>query len=155
RFNRESANYFNASCGPTIFRGDLLPRIYGGNAFVCEPLTNLVHRRVLEPFGCTFSARRVEVEQEFLASSDPAFRPVNTTTGPDAALYVVYMYRERVEPPDFVPANIRATVEFRRWHDRGRIWRVRSAGRESVGRILERRPSLSRSGTRELVNLLD
>src|SRR5262249_26109917 len=33
--------------------------------------------------------------------------------------------------------------------------RVRSAGRESVGRILERRPSLSRSGTRELVNLLD
>ena len=60
RFNRESVAYFNASCGPIIERGDLLPAAYRGNAFVCEPLTNLVHRRVLEPAGVTFIARRVE-----------------------------------------------------------------------------------------------
>src|SRR5262249_8785800 len=77
RFNRESVAYFNASCGPAIDRGDLLPATYRGNAFVCEPLTNLVHRRVLEPAGVTFRARRIEPGREFLASSDPAFRPVN------------------------------------------------------------------------------
>ena len=60
RFNRESVAFFNASCGPMIERGDWLPAAYHGNAFVCEPLTNLVHRRVLEPAGVTFVARRVE-----------------------------------------------------------------------------------------------
>ena len=83
RFNRESVAFFNASCGPIIERGGLLPAAYHGNAFVCEPLTNLVHRRVLEPSGVTFIARRVEQGREFLASSDPAFRPVNLATGPD------------------------------------------------------------------------
>ena len=59
RFNRESVAFFNASCGPMIERGGLLPAAYHGNAFVCEPLSNLVHRRVLEPDGVTFVARRV------------------------------------------------------------------------------------------------
>ena len=73
------------------------------NVFVCEPLSNLVHRRVLEPDGVTFVARRVEQGKEFLASSDPAFRPVNLATGPDGALYIVDMYRELVERPWFAP----------------------------------------------------
>src|SRR5262249_56698170 len=72
RFNRESVAFFNASCGPVIERGGLLPAAYRGNAFVCEPLTNLVHRRALEPDALTFVARRVEEGREFLASSDPA-----------------------------------------------------------------------------------
>ena len=38
RFNRESVAFFNASCGPTIECGNLLPAAYHGNAFVCEPL---------------------------------------------------------------------------------------------------------------------
>ncbi len=118
RFNRESVAFFNASCGPTIERGDLLPAAYHGNAFVCEPLTNLVHRRVLEPAGVTFVARRVEQGREFLASSDPAFRPVNLTTGPDGALYIVGHVpragrtssicprRQRAEPSTFAAGTI-------------------------------------------------
>jgi putative membrane-bound dehydrogenase-like protein len=152
RFNRESVAYFNASCGPTIERGDWLPAAYHGNAFVCEPLSNLVHRRVLEPAGVTFIARRVESGREFLASSDPAFRPVNLATGPDGALTIVDMYRELVEHPEFVPESARGTVDFRRWHDRGRIWRVRpkSTSAAAVGR----RPNLSQAGAPELVALL-
>jgi putative membrane-bound dehydrogenase-like protein len=150
RFNRESVAFFNASCGPLIERGDVLPAVYHGNAFVCEPLSNLVHRRVLEPDGVTFIGRRVEQKREFLASSDPAFRPVNLASGPDGALYVVDMYRELVEHPAFVPERARGAVDFRRWHDRGRIWRVRpkdvSAGRE--------RPRLSQLGLRAIVGLL-
>jgi len=152
RFNRESVAYFNASCGPVIERGDWLPASYRGNAFVCEPLTNLVHRRVLEPAGVSFIARRVESGREFLASSDPAFRPVNLATGPDGALTIVDMYRELVEHPQFVPESARGTVDFRRWHDRGRLWRVRpkSAAPEPRGR----RPNLSQASVPELVSLL-
>ena len=142
---------FNASCGPLIERGGLLPAAYHGNAFVCEPLTNLVHRRVLEPAGVTFVARRVEQGREFLASTDPAFRPVNLANGPDGALYVVDMYRELVEHPQFVPESARGTVDFRRWHDRGRIWRIRPKSATDAGR---RRPNLRRADDRTLVALL-
>ncbi len=151
RFNRESVAYFNASCGPTIERGDLLPAVYHGNAFVCEPLTNLVHRRVLEPTGVTFVARRVEDGREFLASSDPAFRPVNLATGPDGALYVVDMYRELVEHPQFVPESARDSVDFRRWHDRGRIWRIRP---KAMPHDRVHRPELSKADLAKLVGLL-
>jgi putative membrane-bound dehydrogenase-like protein len=155
RFNRESVDYFNATCGPTIFRGDWLPQDLRGHAFVCEPLTNLVHHRSLEPVGCTFRARRVESGREFLASVDPAFRPVNLTTGPDGALYIVDMYREMVEHPDFVPADLRAGVEFRRWHDMGRIWRVRSKDTPPGVRPGDRRPRLESASSEKLVELLD
>jgi glucose/arabinose dehydrogenase len=94
RFNRESVAFCNASCGPAIERGGLLPDAYHGNKCVCEHLSNLVHRRVVVADGGTFIARRVEQGREFLASTDPAFRPVNLATGPDGALYVVDMYRE-------------------------------------------------------------
>jgi putative membrane-bound dehydrogenase-like protein len=151
RFNRESVAYFNASCGPIVYRGDLLPAKYQGNAFVCEPLTNLVHRRVLEPAGVTFIARRVEAGREFLASSDPAFRPVNLATGPDGALYVVDMYRELVEHPQFVPESARTSVDFRRWHDRGRIWRIRP---KATKELRSQQPEMSKVGIAELVNSL-
>src|SRR5262249_37877760 len=151
RFNRESVAFFNASCGPLIERGGLVPAAYHGNAFVCEPLSNLVHRRVLEPSGVTFLARRVEQGREFLASSDPAFRPVNLATGPDGALYVVDMYRELVEHPQFVPEPARGHVEFRRWYDRGRIWRIRP---KSTPAVAARRPNLGQADERLLVAML-
>jgi putative membrane-bound dehydrogenase-like protein len=151
RFNRESVAFFNASCGPMIERGGLLPAAYRGNAFVCEPLANLVHRRVLEPAGVTFVARRAEQGREFLASSDPAFRPVNLANGPDGALYVVDMYRELVEHPQFVPESARGSVDFRRWHDRGRIWRIRPKSESSN---TARRAHLRGADTRTLVALL-
>jgi putative membrane-bound dehydrogenase-like protein len=151
RFNRESVAFFNASCGPIIVRGGGLPEAYRGNALVSEPLTNLVHHRALEPAGVTFIARRVEQGREFLASSDPVFRPVNLANGPDGALYVVDMCRELVEHPQFVPEPQRAAVNFRRWHDRGRIWRIRprSATNSASGDF-----NLSQAGPATLVGML-
>jgi putative membrane-bound dehydrogenase-like protein len=151
-FNRESTAHFNASCGPTIYRADALGGSYRGNAFVCESLTNLVHRRVLEPAGPTFLARRVEQGREFLVSSDPCFRPVNLATGPDGALYVVDFYREMVEHPQFVPGELREAVDFRRWNDRGRIWRVVPEAGLPEGR--SRAPRLGKARSSELVALL-
>ena len=116
-FNRERTDYFNASCGLTIFRGTGLGPQYEGNAFVAEPLTNLVHRKILEPQGATFVARRGEHEREFLASRDNWFHPVNLATGPDGCLYVADFYREWVEHPQFVPE---ASPQERRFPHRKR-----------------------------------
>lgn len=150
RFNRESVSTFNASCGSHIYRGDALGAAYLGNAFVCESLTNLVHRRVLEPVGPTYLARRAEEGREFLASTDPCFRPVNLATGPDGALYVVDFYREMVEHPQFVAEEMRKSVDFRRWADRGRIWRIGPKG----GGKPAPAPKLGEAGTAELVAAL-
>ena len=61
------------------------------------------------------------------------------------------MYRELVEHPQFVPDAARGAVDFRRWHDRGRIWRVRPKSTAAPG---GRRPSLGKAGVPELVGLL-
>src|SRR5437899_6900163 len=57
-FNNDSVKNFNALAGLTIYRGEGLGAKYRGNAFMGESLLNLVHRRVLEPDGVTFVARR-------------------------------------------------------------------------------------------------
>ncbi len=86
---------------------------------------------------------------------DAAFRRVNLITGTDGVRYVVDMYREMVEHPDFVPADLRAGIEFRRWHDKGRIWRVRSKDIPPGARAADRRPRLKTARPQKLVNLLN
>jgi putative membrane-bound dehydrogenase-like protein len=126
-FNNESVKNFNALSGLTIFRASGLGEEYRGNAFVGESLLNLVHRRVLEPDGVTFVARRGEWGKEFLVSTDPWFHPVNFATGPDGALYVVDFYRKFVEHPDWVHNAARDEVPWRTGAGHGRLWRVRSS----------------------------
>jgi len=149
-FNNESVKNFNALSGLTVYRGGALGEDYRGNAFVGESLLNLVHRRVLEPNGATFVARRGEREKEFLASTDPWFHPVNFATGPDGALYVVDFYRKFVEHPEWVRGAARNEVPWRTGAEHGRIWRVRN----SQNPISNRRISLSRASPGELVEHL-
>jgi len=129
RFNAETPGFFNASCGLTIFRGDALGEPYRGNAFACEPLSNVVHRDVLRPEGASYIASRAPAEQdrEFLASTDSWFRPVNLATGPDGSLYVVDFYRRWVEHPQWVAnEEARRTVDWSEGKEFGRIYRVLS-----------------------------
>jgi putative membrane-bound dehydrogenase-like protein len=125
----EHAGSFTAACGLTVYRGSALGDVHRGNIFVCDPTGNLVHRDVLEAAGATFVARRAEGEsrREFLASTDEWFRPVNLANGPDGALYVIDMYRETIEHPQYMPKGLAETLDLRRGDDKGRIYRVTGA----------------------------
>jgi mono/diheme cytochrome c family protein/glucose/arabinose dehydrogenase len=117
---------FTAACGPWIYRGDLLPELYG-NAFVAEPVGNLVQRKVLTPENGSVVGRNPYMQADFIASTDERFRPVNFGTGPDGALYVVDMYRGIVEHHSLISPYLREEIKSHQLegpYDYGRIYRV-------------------------------
>ena len=120
-----AAGHVTSGCGLGIYRDTLLGGLKD-NAFVCEPVHNLVHREVLATDGVTFTSTRAEDEKlsEFLASSDHWFRPVQVRTGPDGALYVVDMYRFLIEHPRWIAADRLAKIDVRAGAEMGRIYRV-------------------------------
>lgn len=127
RFNElHMANRFTSACSPTIYRDRLLGDQYYGNAFISEPVHNLVHRHVLEENGVSFIGRRASDEQdrEFLASDDHWFRPTTVRTGPDGALWIADMYRLVIEHPEWIPPEWQARLNLRAGENRGRIYRV-------------------------------
>jgi putative membrane-bound dehydrogenase-like protein len=132
RFNDpHHAGRVTSACGPTIYRDDWLGEEFAGNAFICEPVHNLVTRRILSRKGLTLTGRRADDERsrEFLASSDGWFRPVQVRTGPDGALWIVDMYRVVIEHPRWIPPDRLAKLDVRAGADRGRIYRVISKNR--------------------------
>lgn len=127
RYNDPKAeNRFTSACGLAIYRDVRLGEAFQGDAFICEPVHNLVSRRKLVPDGATFRAIRAEDEtdSEFLASTDHWFRPVAAKTGPDGGLWVVDMHRYVIEHPEWIPAPWQKVLDLRAGHDRGRIYRV-------------------------------
>jgi putative membrane-bound dehydrogenase-like protein len=153
RFNHpESANRVTSACSPVIYRDDLLGKEYHENAFMCEPVHNLVTRRILKPLGATFAGFRAPSEQksEFLASADNWFRPVDLKNGPDGALWVVDMYRMIIEHPKWITADRLARINVRAGDTMGRIYRVVPEDRPA--RPI---PRLSDKSTADLVAALD
>jgi putative membrane-bound dehydrogenase-like protein len=132
--HESEVGHFTSACGISIYTGGLFPEPYANAAFVCEPVSNLVHADILTKKGATFSGRRAEEGKEFLTSTDSWFRPVNTTVGPDGALYVVDFYRKLVEHPAWIAradekgiytySGVLQDSDFVQGSDRGRIYRV-------------------------------
>ncbi|HJZ53615.1 MAG TPA: neutral/alkaline non-lysosomal ceramidase N-terminal domain-containing protein [Gemmataceae bacterium] len=118
--------YITSACSPLIYTADLLPGQYGHN-FVCDPANNLVHREELVEKGAVFSARRIDPDSEFLASTDNWFRPVHLSIGPDGAIYVLDFYREVIETPLSLPDDIKKQLNLES-RGRGRIWRIAPEG---------------------------
>jgi putative heme-binding domain-containing protein len=135
RFNDPShINRVTSGCGLGLYRDTLLGEAFYGDAFVCEPVHNLVRRLKLRPRGVTFSAHRPEGKSapEFLASTDNWFRPAEIRTGPDGGLWVVDMYRFLVEHPRWIQPRRLAQIDVRAGSDRGRIYRVLPTGKKAL-----------------------
>lgn len=122
-------NHFTAACGQSIFRGDRLPPDFVGDYIVCEPVARAVRRaKVINQDGKVKLENAYE-RQEFVASSDMNFRPVNTATGPDGSLYIVDMHRGIIQqgnwtkPGSFLRQKI-DSIGLAKNTGHGRIYRV-------------------------------
>jgi mono/diheme cytochrome c family protein len=116
-----------ATCGAAIYRGDLLPAEYRGNAFIPEPSANLVKRVVLSEGDGFVNAKNATQGSEFLTSTDERFRPVNACTGPDGALYIVDMARGVVQHKGYLTYYLVANIQDRKLEqpvNLGRIYRI-------------------------------
>ena len=122
----EQAGRFSSAGGMGFLEGSPFSPRLARSVFVCDVVTNLVHRDLVREDGPTFRAGRAPEEQacEFIASRDPACRPIGLEHGPDGALYLLDMQRDVIEHPDYIPAATRATLDIRAGCDRGRIYRI-------------------------------
>jgi mono/diheme cytochrome c family protein/glucose/arabinose dehydrogenase len=98
-------NHFTASNGQSIFRGDKLPADMKGDLFICEPVGRLIRRAKVTNTNGKLVLTNAYDKQEFLASTDLHFRPVNTVTGPDGCLYIVDMYHGIIQESEWTKAD--------------------------------------------------
>ena len=117
---------YTSAASTDFYRDSLFGPEFENNTFTCEPVHNLVQRRVLLPDGVRYKSVRhkSESKREFLASSDSWFRPTTVKTGPDGALWVVDMYRLVIEHPEWIDDEREKELFLRAGHDRGRIYRI-------------------------------
>lgn len=120
---------FSGSTGSTIYLGDAMPKEFYGNIFTGDVSGNLVHRDILNPSESSpfMVAKRAESEKnkEFISSTDPWFRPVTFSVGPDGYLYMLDYYRQHIETPVSIPDDLKADMNFMAGSDMGRIYRVK------------------------------
>ena len=121
-----AAGYFTAASGGTIYSGDQFSGKYRGNLFTGDVSGNLIHRDILTADGLSFVASRApeEREREFLAATDPWFRPCNFANAPDGNLYVMDIYREFIETPESIPATLKKMMNLWSGDTTGRIYRL-------------------------------
>lgn len=126
----EQSSRFSAACAVTAYAGGAFGSagLQGLQVFVADPSANVVHRAVVDTAGGTAEAGRGRPGVEFLASTDPLFRPVNLTVGPDGALYVLDMHRGVIEHPEWIPDPMEVELNLYEGDNRGRIYRVVPAG---------------------------
>ncbi len=116
-----------AACGPLIYRGDNFPPEFRGNAFVCEPAGNLVMRDILVEKHGEMTGYEAYKHEDFLASTDERFRPVNLYNGPDGAMYLVDFHRGDLEHKLSLTSYLRRQIKARALEqpqDLGRIYRI-------------------------------
>lgn len=86
-------NHFTAANGQVIFRGDHLPATLVGDYLINEPVARIVRRAKIINTNGKRTLENAYEKDEFIASTDMNFRPVNAYSGPDGCLYIVDMNR--------------------------------------------------------------
>ncbi len=141
-----------AACGPSLYTSAAWPGEFHLNAFICEPSGNLVKRMVRREQGGRPVWTNALSGTEFLRSTDERFRPVDSTIGPDGALYICDMYRGIIQHKTYLTEYLAGQIR-QRGLDKpiglGRIWRITRKGTNTPAS-----PRLSASTDAQLVNHL-
>lgn len=120
---------FTSGCGQVIFRGDRMPKDMLGDYFIPEPVGRIIKRGKVHNREGKIYIEDAYKQQDWLASADMNFRPLNTYTGPDGCFYIVDMYHGIIQEsewttPDSYLGKIIAEKEIFKNRGMGRIYRV-------------------------------
>jgi putative heme-binding domain-containing protein len=131
--------------GNVIYQGAAFPERFN-NVCICPNIRqNAVRWYPFETKGTTFATLR---GGDFLVSSDPWFRPVDLSVGPDGAVYVADWYD--------IHLSHASPVNRSQWYmpsrEDGRIWRVAVKGSNPDFKLHQ---PLEKQSSLELVKLLD
>lgn len=146
---------FTSVTGQSVFRGDRLPESFYGNYIVAEPVGRFIRRAYLSDDDGLISLTNAYEQDEFIASTDMNFRPVNTYTGPDGCLYIVDMYRGTIQestwaqPGSFLFDQI-VSKGLDKNVKRGRIYRLIYDGMDRG-----KKPSMLDASVTQLVSYLN
>lgn len=108
-----------ALAGLAYYSDALYPREYQGNFYIGDAVASRVYRN---SFSFRKSTPVGRLEEEFVLSDDPWFRPVDVKLGPDGALYIADFYNSIIGHYE-VPLD-----HPKRDKVRGRIWRITYKG---------------------------
>lgn len=122
-------NHFTADCGQSIYRGDRLPKDLVGDYLLPEPVGRMIRRAKVNNVEGKRVLSNATPGTEFITSSDQAFRPVWTATGPDGCLYIVDMHHGVIQESAWVsPGGYLHAAVTRAGYDKyvghGRIYRL-------------------------------
>ena len=116
------------------------PKEYQSNFYIGDAVASRVYRN---SFSFKNSSPVGKLEEEFVLSEDPWFRPVDVKLGPDGAIYIADFYNSIIghyEVPLDHPKRDRV---------RGRIWRITYKGKSNELQ------DLSKASKEQLISALD
>jgi mono/diheme cytochrome c family protein/glucose/arabinose dehydrogenase len=125
---------FTGGGGQSIYLGGIFDDMQG-DYIIAEPVGNLIRRsKVTRENGYTVLSNRYQSQKkEFIASSDPNFRPVWTESAPDGSLMILDMYRGIIQEGNWTQKGsyLRGVIDnygFDKVIGRGRLYRVKKEG---------------------------
>jgi putative membrane-bound dehydrogenase-like protein len=129
--------------GFVLYQGGAFPERFNGHCIAPNTRHSASRWSTVELRGSTFATRAVG---DFITTSDIWFRPVDSTVGPDGALYVADWYDYNISHSS--PKN--RSQWYQPSRDDGRVWRVAPRDVPPIG---SKQIDLNRSNA-ELIKLL-
>ena len=129
-----------ALAGIAYYADTHYPKEYQSNFYIGDAVASRVYRN---SFSFKNSTPVGKLEEEFVLSEDPWFRPVDIKLGPDGALYIADFYNSIIGHYE-VPLD-----HPKRDKIRGRIWRITYNGKSN------KVDDLTTASTEQLISSLD
>ncbi|EPR68146.1 DUF7133 domain-containing protein [Cyclobacterium qasimii] len=153
-----SLNNVTGAAGSDVFRGDRLPKELVNQYFYGEPVGRIVRQVYSDKKEGITSIQNqyLDIESEFIQSTDPFFRPTDMATAPDGTLYIVDMYRGIIQEGNWTQDGSYLRTKILQYQmddviENGRIWRVSYEGMSRD----KNKPKMFEESAAELVKHLE